>query len=165
MKIMKKSVVFVLVVIMLMSIMALPASALSDPYYSHISGFKTLYNGSTENAYIRALQAFLYHFPYTQTTIISGGGIDGGYGNATESAVKIYQQKKWPNDQTQWDGRVGPKTWAKIAGDLYSGDYGLHEVYLCYNGGHVMYVDERAEGYRYYSCNTSGTKDRYIEWH
>ena len=36
-------------------------------------------------------------YPYTQTTIINGGGIDGGYGNATESAVKIYQQKKWPN--------------------------------------------------------------------
>lgn len=165
MKTMKKTVMLVLVVVMLLSVMVLPASAVGDPYYSHVSGFVELYNGSTANAYIRAAQAFLYHYPYTQTTIISGDGIDGGYGNATQSAVKIYQEKKWPYDSTQWDGRVGPKTWAKIAGDLYLDDYGSHEVYLCYNSGHVMYVDLRAEGYTYYSCNTSGVKDRYIEWH
>lgn len=166
MKAMKKTIVFVLVVVMMMSVMSLPASAtLVEPYYSHVSGFVELYNGSTANAYIRALQAFLYHYPYTQTTIINGGGIDGGYGNATENAVKIYQEKKWPYDSTQWDGRVGTKTWTKIAGDLKVGENTGEYAYLCYNSGKVMYVDLRAEGYTYYNCNVNGVKDRYIEWH
>lgn len=168
---MKKTIMLALVVIMLMSIMVLPASAVSDPYYSHVAGFEELYNGSTANAYIRAAQCFLYHYSYaTKKEIANAGGIDGGYGNGTENAVIMYQKDKWPNDNNEEhvknrDGRVGPKTWAKIAGDLYLDDYGSDEVYLCYNSGHVMYVDLRAEGYTYYSCNASGVKDRYIEWH
>lgn len=151
--------------LLLLSVVAIPTSAVGSPYYSHICGFEELYNGSPANAYIRAVQAFLYYYPDTRSTIISGGGIDGGYGNATESAVRTYQQDKWPYTSSEWDGRVGPKTWEKIATDLYLDDFGNNEVYLCHYGGHVMYVDLRAEGYTYYSCNSSGAKDRYIEWH
>ena len=166
MKTMKKALVFVLVLVMMISIMALPASAkLSTTYFSDVSGFVELYNGSLANGYIRALQAFLYHYPYTRATTISGGGIDGGYGSATESDVKIYQQKKWPYNKNEWDGRVGKecsKTWTKIANDLSEGEATMEHVYLCYNGNHVMFVDLRAEGRTYYSCNAQGEKDRYI---
>lgn len=172
MKAMKKTIVFALVVVMMMSVMSLPASAaLVEPYYSHVSGFVELYNGSTANAYIRAVQCFLYHYSYaTRNEITNAGGIDGGYGNGTENAVIMYQKDKWPNDNNpehvkNRDGRVGPKTWTKIAGDLKVGESTGEYAYLCYNSGKVMYVDLRAEGYTYYNCNANGVKDRYIEWH
>lgn len=164
MKLLKRTVVMALAIMMLMSILVLPASAvLSTPYYSHVCAFHELYNGSPENAYIRAAQCFLYRFSTsTRNTIINGGGIDGGYGNATMNAVKEYQSKKWPYNRDEWDGRVGTKTWTKIAGDLYdTGDDGYH-VDLCCNGGKVLYVDLRAAGYSYYNCNASGGKDRLI---
>lgn len=99
----------------------------------------------------------------THIVIENGGGIDGGYGNATQSAVVTYQKKKWPYDSSQWDGRVGRKTWTKIAGDLNEGYSNSEGIYLCYNNGRVMYVDRRAEGYTYYSCDINGVKDRFIE--
>lgn len=103
----------------------------------------------------------MYHYPYTQTTIINGGGIDGGYGNATESAVKIYQQKKWPNTPSEWDGRVGTKTWTKVAGDLIKKNVGS-ETYLNYGNGRVMNVVINGSSHSYYNCNTSGTRDCFI---
>lgn len=162
MKAMRRTFIFAVVVILVMSVVAFPVFAIGTPYSTHISGFVELYNGSPANAYIRAAQAFLYHYPYTQATIINGGGIDGGYGNATENAVKIYQQKKWPYSSAEWDGRVGSKTWGKIAGDLSLGSFESGGFFLCYNSGNVMFVD-RSSGFTYYSCTAGGLKDRYIE--
>lgn len=162
MKLAKRMLALAVAVMLVMAVLVVPASAtLPPPFYSHVCGFVELYNGSTANGYVRAIQAFLYHYPYTQTTIINGGGIDGGYGNATESAVKIYQQKKWPNTPSEWDGRVGTKTWTKVAGDLIKKNVGS-ETYLNYGNGRVMNVVINGSSYSYYNCNTSGTRDRFI---
>lgn len=172
MKLLKRTVVLALAIMMLTSILVLPASAvLTEPYYSHVCAFKEIYNGSSENAYIRAAQCFLYHYSYdTRKEIDNSGGIDGGYGNGTERAVVLYQTDKWPNDYNEEhlknrDGRVGKKTWTKIADDLYVGYVGAEYAELRYNGGDVIYVDLRAEGYTYYNCNKSGTQDRRIVQH
>lgn len=172
MKLLKRTAVLALAIMMLTALLVLPASAvLTSPYYSHVCAFHELYNGSPENAYIRAAQCFLYHYSSaTRKAITNAGGIDGGYGNGTENAVRLYQKDKWPNDNSvehvqNRDGRVGPKTWAKIAGDLYVGYEGGEYAELRYNGGNVIYVDLRAEGYTYYNCNESGVKDRRIVSH
>ena len=172
MKLLKRTAVLALAIIMLTSILVLPASAaLYGPYYSHVCAFHELYNGSPENAYIRAAQCFLYHYSSeTRKSIANAGGIDGGYGNGTEYAVTLYQTDKWPNDYDMEhvknrDGRVGPKTWNKIAGDLYVGYEGVEYADLCCNGGKVIYVDRRAEGHTYYNCNELGKKDRFIVEH
>lgn len=162
----KKLAIFIFAVVMLISTLVLPASAtLHEPYYGHVCDFNELYNGSPDNAYIRAVQCFLYHFPDTSDIIEQAGGIDGGYGNGTESAVRIYQASKWSNDPTQQDGRVGPKTWEKIAGDLVDAYPEPDLVALRYRGADIMHVDTRAEGYRYYNCDEWGNRDRFIVQH
>jgi len=172
MKLLKRTAVLALAIMMLTSILVLPASAvLYSPYYSHVCGFNELYNGSPDNAYIRAAQCFLYHYSsHTRKLIINAGGIDGGYGNGTADAVTAYQTDKWPDDDNaehkkNRDGRVGPKTWAKIAGDLYVGYEGSEYAELRCKGGNVIYVDLRAEGHTYYNCNALGAKDRFIVQH
>ena len=41
---------------------------------------------------------------------------DGDFGRATYNAVVAFQKKMFPNDRSQWDGKVGPKTWEKLIG-------------------------------------------------
>lgn len=86
MKKLKRASVLAVAIMTLITTMALPAFAtISGTYYSHVCSFYEIYNGSPRNAYIRAAQCFLYHYSYkTRTTIVNGGGIDGGFGNATE---------------------------------------------------------------------------------
>lgn len=162
----KRPIIIVLLLVILMSILAIPASAVSNPYYTHIKEFKEIYNGSTLNAYIRAAQRFLLCYGgEARSDIISGGGVDGGYGYYTEAAVTAYQKEKWPYNTNEHDGRVGPKTWEKIAIDLEYSPGGSNYEDLCVNGKKVLYIDTRAEGYGYYNYNGSeygGTKDRFI---
>lgn len=164
----KRSIIVVLLFAILMSILAIPALALAvgSSHYTNVSGFKELYNGSPLNAYIRAAQRFLLCYGgEARSNIISGGGVDGGYGYYTQEAVMVYQKDKWPYDEKEQDGRVGPKTWEKIAVDLEYSPGGTDYDDLCVNGKKVLYIDTRAEGYSYYNYNGSeyeGTKDRFI---
>ena len=162
----KRPIIAVLLIVMLMSIFVVSVSAVDDPYYTHVSSFEELYNGSTQNAYIRAAQRFLLCYGgEARKSIIDGGGVDGGYGYYTEEAVRKYQKDKWPYNANEQDGRVGPKTWEKIAVDLEYGVGGPEHADLCIYGKKVLYVDRRAEGYTYYNYNGSeygGYKDRYI---
>jgi peptidoglycan hydrolase-like protein with peptidoglycan-binding domain len=43
---------------------------------------------------------------------------DGLFGDETFRAVQAYQQRVFPNEASQWDGRVGPNTLAKMDADL-----------------------------------------------
>lgn len=42
---------------------------------------------------------------------IIGTDIDGVFGSGTKKETITFQKKVFPNDQTQWDGIVGDKTW------------------------------------------------------
>ncbi|WP_157977480.1 peptidoglycan-binding domain-containing protein [Streptomyces triticisoli] len=39
---------------------------------------------------------------------------DGKFGDITYSKVLAFQKKAFPNKPAEWDGQVGPKTWAKL---------------------------------------------------
>ncbi|WP_431995963.1 peptidoglycan-binding domain-containing protein [Streptomyces griseoflavus] len=39
---------------------------------------------------------------------------DGQFGDTTYSRVRAFQKKAFPNNSAEWDGQVGPKTWAKL---------------------------------------------------
>lgn len=39
---------------------------------------------------------------------------DGQFGDITYSKVRAFQKKAFPNNSSEWDGQVGPKTWAKL---------------------------------------------------
>jgi hypothetical protein len=40
--------------------------------------------------------------------------VDGSFGAATKKAVEDFQRAHFPDDETQWDGKVGPHTWEAI---------------------------------------------------
>lgn len=45
---------------------------------------------------------------------IGSGLADGKYGEHTEAWVKVFQKAAWPKTPAEWDGKVGPKTLAKL---------------------------------------------------
>jgi hypothetical protein len=74
------------------------------------------------------------------------GDVDGVYGPATFRAVYAFQTAVFPNDRSQWDGIVGPRTWSKLAAmphfDVNSGAY----YYFQYNGVQFLRLDVRGGG-------------------
>ena len=40
--------------------------------------------------------------------------IDGTFGSYLEGIVKDFQKSAFPDQPAEWDGIVGPKTWAKL---------------------------------------------------
>lgn len=43
--------------------------------------------------------------------VIVGVTVDNSFGPKTEAATIAFQKKAFPNDSSEWDGHVGPKTW------------------------------------------------------
>ena len=40
--------------------------------------------------------------------------VDGTFGSYLEGIVKDFQKSVFPGEPAEWDGIVGPKTWAKL---------------------------------------------------
>ena len=72
---------------------------------------KMLQKGSKGDS-VRALQVLLIGYGFS----CGKWGADGDFGAGTESAVKAYQKKVFPNAPAEWDGIVGSKTWNKLLG-------------------------------------------------
>jgi hypothetical protein len=71
-----------------------------------LSSCPTLSIGST-GSYVHTLQTKL-RMPASQ--------VNGQFGSVTQTAVITFQKHTWPNDSRQWDGIVGPRTWAALGG-------------------------------------------------
>ncbi len=152
----------VLLILFLIGNCAVPASALEPGWVEEFATFRQISRGSSHTGYVKALQRFLYCYPSTKTTIKNGGGVDGSFGTATETAVKTFQIAEWPHDEKQWDGVVGAKTWSRIGVRLSCEGYGGYEDFL-YLNKQVIYVDTRAEGESYYNYNESINGTVYID--
>lgn len=120
MKTVKKVSALVLTVMLLMSIMALPASAaVSNTVKSKMTSdsFPYLYSGVTDKAAVRALQKFL------MTDSLNAGikdirsdGLDGGYGTHCITAVRDFQVRHGiPGPYGKGTGEVKNLTWGAIA--------------------------------------------------
>ena len=48
----------------------------------------------------------------------TGDDLDGSFGWHTFNAVVEAQKKAFPNDKSEWDGEVGPKTWKALINTL-----------------------------------------------
>lgn len=129
----KKGVSLTLVLILLASIMVIPAFASGVPldpeWRVEFRRFKMLSQGSPHTQYVCALQQFLWAYPNTRTYIVNAGGVDGSFGSATGTAVRVFQA----DAQLEWlptmsvDGIAGGDTWASVA------------YYLSRNGSNFNY--------------------------
>lgn len=111
MKSIKKLMALVLTVMMIMTILIVPASAASSTWVARFQKFAPTNINSYQTGYTKAVQSILLGFPRSKDWIILGGGIDGSFGSRTEQAVKAFQEI----NNLVVDGRVGPATWGKMA--------------------------------------------------
>lgn len=123
MNVLRRSLSLVLAFVLVLSIMVVSASAAtvsSVNWYEVFRSFPELYNGSTMSGYIKMLQRFLLVYPVTYSSIYNAnssyGGVDGGFGDRTLAAVKLFQRTVLGIGQD--DGYVGPKTWGAIYSKL-----------------------------------------------
>ena len=86
---------------------------MSEPEEPESIILPTLRRDSTDaatNGQVTVMQAILIGLGYD----LGKWGADGKFGEATKKAVKAYQKVVFPGNMEEWDGIVGPKTWAKL---------------------------------------------------
>lgn len=162
MKQVRKTMVLALVVIMVMSIMVLPASAASLSYYvkMQFNHFQTVYYNNQYSGYTVALQRFLQCYSPTYANILRNAnkngnqGVDGWFGEYTYSALTEYQGAKGLDP----DGWAGSDTWNKIANDLSEDTYADYKILSVNNKSVIgVYTDGYLpEYFIYYDGNGSG---------
>lgn len=113
-----------LVVFCMMSVVVLPAFALSYLNTTHYNLVKDMsplcYNiGSDSKEKVKALQRYLMCFDNECKALLyyNGQYMDGDFGGRTKAAA-IYCQKQLGLDTYYQTGYVGPTTWTAIADDL-----------------------------------------------
>lgn len=176
MKHVKRMTALTLVVIIMMSVMVLPASAAltDDPYLKpKIQAFPYLYNGVDYPSAVRALQRFLMFMPdYSAADVLISDGLDGGYGNHVEAAVRYFQVLNGigeagedPNNP-DGTGEVSTRTWGAIADNLYETDTSEDYARLCnISGARIYYVDTSTSTYNFaYYTSTSPYPSSYVYW-
>lgn len=145
MKTMKRIMFMALALMVLASIMIVPASAREPINEHYLHEFRYYFPMMSRNVYDRgytiALQRFLLGFPQSSSHIANSGGPDGIYGNGTFNAVKAFQTeaKKTYDSDMQVDGVTGGDTWSAVA---YNLTYGGGDVYFYSGNTRVMYPDQ-----------------------
>lgn len=163
MKLVRKTMALVLAVVMMVSIMALPASAASLSYYikMQFDHFDTVFYNNQYSGYTVALQRFLQCYSTAYAIILKNAekynnqGVDGIFGEYTYSALTKYQGIKGLDP----DGWAGSLTWKKVANDLSENSYAAYKI-LSVNGGSVIGAFMRDDGlpnyFIYYDGNGVG---------
>ena len=142
MKSIRKTMAFVLVVMTLLSVMAIPAMALENYIYEavkeEVAAFPTLGYLSGDEIYVSALQAYLMRFNDTCRGKLKYGNtyIDGEYGGRTREAVAYAQSIL----NVSSDGICGSNTWGAISNSLVKNGTGVYRRYSSH--GNCYIVDE-----------------------
>jgi peptidoglycan hydrolase-like protein with peptidoglycan-binding domain len=67
---------------------------------------------------IKSIQLALVELGYPLPLSFQSGSPDGIFGAETERAVIAYQKKSFAGQAGEWDGRLGPKTLARMDSEL-----------------------------------------------
>lgn len=102
---------------LLITTLALPASAAGNSWASEFSVFPTQSTSSYSTGYTRAIQAFACVCGSNEPLVLirTSGGIDGVYGTNTAAAVEFIQ-----NGNTSRPGVCDSATWRIIGGNVKS---------------------------------------------
>lgn len=140
MKTLKRASALMIAVMLLMSIVALPASALSnyDIFYHFPLVTKSMGSGYMSAAV--AIQKFLLLYsPISYNQINANGGTDGYFGNGSANATQYFQGQ----EGLGVDGKVGSLTWMKIGELLFDGS-GVDSLspYYWYPNNSNAYIED-----------------------
>lgn len=114
MKLAKRTLALVLVVMMVATVMVMPASAAGSDWEGYFRSFRQTSQYNYISGYASAVQSILLGFTYTDDYIRDYGGVDGMFGSKTADAVWAFQDKHGLGA----DGIVGPNTWGKMACEM-----------------------------------------------
>lgn len=108
---MKRFCSLIVVLALMMSMMALQASAVGSPSSFAVFQQISINNGNSFPGYTRALQRFLMCYSeYNRSTMEDNGGTDGRFGPTTHRLTVSFQNACGLDP----DGYVGPDTWTAI---------------------------------------------------
>lgn len=149
MKTIKRILVLALVVIMMMSVMVMPASALGNGWPEKISKFQEVaeYNDSEYPGYVKVAQRFFFCYSETKDEMGSST-VDGDFGPSTFAALRRFRSVKGLSNNDLMDSDA----WKAMAKEL-DGE-GKYEnptrSILRENGGNVMLVHTGTSQYCYH---------------
>ena len=154
MKLVKKPLALVLVVMMIMAVLVVPASAAGSTWIARFQKFAPTSRTSYQTGYACAVQSILLDYNSTTHSYIANhGGVDGMFGSNTESAVKEFQNQ----ENLTVDGRVGPATWGKMAELMYAQTSGSI-TYFWMSGRNAITAEYAGGVYNFYYHNTAGSR-------
>lgn len=149
MKLAKRTLALVLVVMMIATVMVMPASAADSDWEGYFRNFRQTSRYNYVSGYACAVQSILLGFDETSETISSSGGVDGMFGAKTAEAVKDFQ---YANDLDD-DGIVGSDTWGKMACEMSES---TGRILKAGTRKAIKIVYEQSL-YKFYYYNTAGT--------
>lgn len=153
----KRVVTLVLAIMMVATILVMPAAA-ATTWRAEISNFKPVseYYAKLYPAYLWALQRFLFCYPTTAGDM-QGSTHDGLWGSHTKAAVLTFQRSK----ALSADAIVGKDTWTAVATTLRSTDEGWngtsHDcVRISSTGSPVFMVTKNCSAFYYFYGDVPG---------
>lgn len=140
MKMVKRTLALALLIVAMMSVLIIPASAatVNEPWVGRFGGFRMTseYNYITE--YACTVQSILWGNSGTKSIIEESGKVDGLFGSGTTRAVKTFQ-KNMNFPVKEQDGIVGPDTWKAMARSMQIDGYNwFHSGDRIALGAHVL---------------------------
>ncbi len=144
----KRILAVILVLVMAVTMLALPVAASGATWAGYFRNFRMTSRYNYIAGYASAVQSILMRYGPTSSMISSSGGVDGMVGASTAEAVAIFQRNHGLAD----DGIVGPDTWEAMARYM-SGD-----GYTLYSGSRrAIQIAYGSSVYRFYYYTTSGS--------
>lgn len=164
MKCAKRIFALAFAVVMILSVVSIPASALSTTWVNEFKTFPELHEEEIGfyPGYTKAAQRFLIcaDEDVWGVRIRGAGGTDGLYGDVTADCVEEYQRRKGISD----DRDLGEETWSMIATDLFFAESNTQRYILGVKDktnndavGYVIWVEKiMYPTYTYFYYNGSG---------
>lgn len=159
MKMAKKTMALALAVMMVMTIMVVPASAASATWVGRFKKFAKTSIDSYQTGYTKAVQSILLKYnDATEDLVANSGGVDGLFGSNTKLAVEEFQDDTGivDSDDTNY-GKVNDTTWGKMAEVLYVPSSGNPTLFRM-NGRTAITAKYSGGVYNFYYHNTDGTE-------
>lgn len=155
MKLAKRMLALAMVVMLVMAILVVPASAATSFWTSRFRSFTQTSTYNYQRGYAYAVQSILLDHDVAGRYISNAGGVDGYFGTGTVNAVKAFQGDELLDD----DGIVGPDTWERMALRMGQSNSGSYTYLSMGNNRTAITIIYQNSVYNYYYHTTGGSRD------
>lgn len=155
MKTAKRMLALAIAVMLVMAVLAVPASAATEFWTSRFRSFTQTSAYNYQRGYACAVQSILLDHKVAGSYISNAGGVDGYFGTGTVNAVKTFQRDEALGD----DGIVGPDTWERMALRMRESGSGSYTYLGMGTSRTAITIIYQNSVYNYYYHTTGGSRD------